>query len=67
MSNKCYDRIKLFTLIWPILITAVIQFQHIFGFTPIIAEAMAVIETAAVSILKVASDKYFENKLIIEK
>ena len=67
MSNKTYDNLKIISLIIPIIITATIELQHICGFTPIIAEVMAVVETAIISILKVSSDKYFSDKDIVEK
>lgn len=67
MNKKTYDNLKIISLIIPIIITATIELQHIFGFTPIIAEVMGVVETALISILKISSDKYFSDKDIVDK
>lgn len=67
ISKKQYETLKWISLVLPVIITAIIGFQELYGFTPLIAQSLGIIEAALLSFLKIESHEYFSDKEIVDK
>lgn len=67
ISKKLYETLKWVSLVLPVVITAIIGFQELYGFTPLIAQSLGILEAALLSFLKIESNEYFSDKEIIQK